>query len=310
MKVHRLLSLIFCLLTCACGALQLTAADTPAIVSGSPATEPAHPAPIALWSGVAPGSEGKQAEKEQVVHKLWEGIHYISVTNIHTPTLTPYLPAKDKATGAAIIVAPGGGHTNLAIDTEGYNVAAWLADHGIAAFVLKYRLAKAPGSTYAVEKESAADAQRAVRLVRSRAAEWGLHADAVGVMGFSAGAEVVARAAMVADRTDRDAADPVDRLSEKPSFQVLVYPGNARAYTADAAPPTFMVSASDDRAISDSIANLYLRLHQANVPVEMHVFASGAHGFGLGNFKSALPAAWPSLLVSWLGDRGFTVTKK
>jgi endo-1,4-beta-xylanase len=281
-----------------------------AIVSGSPATEPAHPASIPLWAGAALDSEGRQAEPEQVVHKIWQDIHYISVTNIHRPTITPYLPAKDKATGAAVIVAPGGGHTNLAIDTEGYDVAQWLADHGVAAFVLKYRLAKAPGSTYAVEKESVADAQRAVRLVRSHAAEWGLRTDAVGVMGFSAGAEVIARAALLADTIDHDAADPVDRLSSRPSFQVLVYPGNARLITPEAdSPPAFMVSASDDRAISDSVAELYLRFHQANVPVEMHVFASGSHGFGLGNFKSALPAAWPGLLAAWLGDRGFTAKK-
>ncbi len=277
---------------------------------GSPAPEPAHPAPIPLWAGVAPGSEGKQAEKEQVTNKLWEGIHYISVTNIHQPTLTPYLPAKDKATGAAIIVAPGGGHTNLAIDTEGYNVAQWLADHGIGAFVLKYRLARAPGSTYSVAKESLADAQRAVRLVRSRAAGWGLRADAVGVLGFSAGGEVVALAAAQRDAIDRDAADPVDRQGSRPSFQVLIYPGNARSISPDAgSPAAFMVSASDDKAISDSVAELYLRFHKADVPVEMHVFASGAHGFGLGNFKSTLPVAWPGLLVTWLGDRGFTGKK-
>ena len=287
----------------------LAAAEAP-IVSGSPAPEPAHPASIPLWAGVAPGSEGKQAEKELVTHKLWQEIHYISVTNIHAPTITPYLPVKGKATGAAIIVAPGGGHTNLAIDTEGYNVAQWLADHGVAAFVLKYRLAKAPGSTYAVDKESVADAQRALRLIRSHAGEWGLRSEAIGVMGFSAGAEVVARAAMRPDTIDQAAADPVDRLSSKVSFQVLVYPGGTQAVTPEAAPPTFMVSASDDRAISDSIAQLYLRLHQANVPVELHVFASGAHGFGLGNFKSAGPLAWPSLLVTWLGDRKFVTVAK
>ena len=309
MNTPCFLSPVSCLLVFACAALRLAAADAPAIVSGSPATEPAHPASIALWSGNAPGSAGKENEKEQVVHKLWEGIHYISVTNIHAPTLTPYLPAKDKATSAAIIIAPGGGHTNLAIDTEGYHVAQWLADHGVAAFVLKYRLARQPGSTYAIEKESVADAQRAVRLVHSRAAEWGVRPEAVGVMGFSAGAEVVARAAMQADQTDRAAAaDPIDRLSEKPAFQVLVYPGNARAYVPDAAPPTFLVVATDD-SISTSVAELFGRLRQARVPVEMHVFGSGAHGFGLGNFKSPLPHAWPSLLVAWLGDRGFAPAK-
>jgi endo-1,4-beta-xylanase len=129
-------------------------------------------------------------------------------------------------------------------------------------------------------------------------------------MGFSAGGEVVARAALSFDAGKSGAADPIERQGSKPSFQVLVYPGNARIITPEAgSPAAFMVSASDDRAISDSVAELYLRFHQANVPVEMHVFASGAHGFGLGNFKSALPVAWPSLLITWLGDRGFVTAK-
>jgi acetyl esterase/lipase len=292
----------------ACAALRLAAADAPP-ASGSVAIEPAHPAPLALWPGVAPGSEAKAGEKEQATYRLYQGITYIGVTNVHAPTLTPYLPAKDKATGAAIIVAPGGGHTNLAIDTEGYYVAQWLADHGVAAFVLKYRLARQTGSTYAIERESVADAQRALRLIRSRATEWGVNKDAVGVMGFSAGAEVVARTAMANAAGTPDATDPLDRESAKVNFQVLVYPGNARAYTAEAAPPTFLVSATDD-PISTSVAELFGRLRQANVPVEMHVFGSGAHGFGLGNFKSPLPHVWPSLLVSWLGERGFVTAKK
>ena len=289
-------------------AFRLSGAEVGA--PGSPAPEPAHPASILLWAGGAPGSEAKRGEKELVTYKLWQGINYISVTNIHEPTITPYLPAKAKATGAAVIIAPGGGHTNLAIDTEGYNVAQWLADRGVAAFVLKYRLARAPGSTYAVEKESLAEAQRAVRLVRSRATEWNLNPAAVGVMGFSAGGEVIARASMRFDEGKAADADPVERQGCKPSFQVLVYPGNARIVTPDASsPPAFMISASDDRAISDSVAELYLRFHKANVLVEMHVFASGAHGFGLGVYRPMPPAAWPGLLLTWLGDRGFVTSK-
>ncbi len=293
---------------CVAVALRLSAAESGA--PGSPAPEPAHPASIPLWPDGAPGSEGKRGEKELVTHKLWEGIHYISVTHIHAPTLTPYLPAKGKSNGAAVIIAPGGGHTNLAIDTEGYNVAQWFAEHGVAAFVLKYRLARAPGSTYAVEKESLADAQRAIRLVRSRATEWNVNPAAVGVLGFSAGGEVIARAAMRFDEGQPAAADPVERQGSKPSFQVLVYPGNARVVLPESgSPPAFMVSASDDRSISDSVAELYLRFHKANVPVEMHVFGSGAHGFGLGVYRPMPPAAWPGLLLTWLGDRGFSSAK-
>jgi len=287
------------------GVVRLVAADVP--VSGSPAPEPAHPPSLPLWTGVVPGSEGKQAEKEQVAYKTWQDINYISVTNVHRPTLTPYLPSKAKATGAGVIIAPGGGHTNLAIDTEGYNVAAWLADHGIAAFVLKYRLAKAPGSTYAVEREPVADAQRALRLVRGHAAEWNLNPDAIGVLGFSAGGEVVARTAMAAAEGTSDADDPVDRLSARPSFQALIYPGNARVITPEAGtPPAFLVTASDDRTVpTQTVVDLYSRLHAANVPAELHVFASGGHGFGLGTYKPMPAIAWPSLFITWLGDRGF-----
>ncbi len=312
MKTLRLLPSVSCLLAFVCAVLRLAAADAvppPAPgAPGSPAVEPAHPPSIALWPKGAPGSEAKAGEKEQVTYKLYQGITYISVTNIHAPSLTPYFPAKDKATGAAIIVAPGGGHTNLAIDTEGHNVAAWFADHGVAAFVLKYRLSKQTGSIYTLDGHSVPDALRALQLVRSRAAEWGIRKDAVGVMGFSAGAEVVARAAATA-RTVDVATSGVEGEDNNANFQVLVYPGNARAYTAERAPPTFMVAATDD-PISATVAELYGRLRQANVPVEMHVFASGAHGFGLGNFKSPLPQAWPGLLVSWLGERGFVAAKK
>ena len=284
---------------------RLDAAAPAAGVSASPAPEPTHPASILLWPEGAPGSEGKQNEKEAVTYKTWQEINYISVTNIHQPSITPYLPTQGMATGAAVIVAPGGGHTNLAIDTEGYNVAQWLAEHGVAAFVLKYRLAKAPGSTYQVEKESLADAQRAIRLVRSRATEWGVNPAAVGVMGFSAGGEIMALAAMRSDTGKTDAADPVEKQGCKPSFQALIYPGNTRAIHPEAdSPPAFLVSASDDVAISDGVANVYLLFHKAKVPAEMHVFASGAHGFGLGTYRPMPTVAWPGLFIAWLGDRG------
>jgi endo-1,4-beta-xylanase len=280
-------------------------AEGAAGVSGSPAPESAHPASILLWPEGAPGSEGKQNEKEAVTYKTWQTINYISVTNVHQPSITPYLPAKGHATGAAVIVAPGGGHSNLAIDTEGYNVAQWLADHGVAAFVLKYRLAKAPGSTYQVEKESLADAQRAIRLVRSRATEWKINPAAIGVMGFSAAAEIMGLAAMRSDAGQAAAADPVEKQGCKPSFQALIYPGNTRAIQPEAdSPPAFLVSASDDVQISDAVANVYLLFHKAKVPVEMHVFASGAHGFGLGIYRPMPPVVWPGPFITWLGDRG------
>ena len=144
------------------------------------------PHEILLWPNGAPGSEGKTGETK--VRIADNGEHVLS--NIHKPSITPYLPSADKATGCAVIVAPGGGHRELWIDHEGYNVARWLSEHGVAAFVLKYRLAKETNSTYTVDDHALADMQRALRLVRSRATEWHIATNRIGVMGFSAGGEV------------------------------------------------------------------------------------------------------------------------
>jgi len=149
------------------------------------AAEP--PASIPLWPDGAPGSEGKTAK--EVVAKSASG--EISVWSIHNPSLTPYLPLREKATGTALLVIPGGGHRNLAITHEGYNIAEWLSGRGIAAFVLKHRLARETNSTYKIEVEALADTQRAMRYIRSRAQEWGVDPARVGAIGFSAGGELV-----------------------------------------------------------------------------------------------------------------------
>src|SRR5207237_3408666 len=146
------------------------------------------------------------------------------VSNIHQPSITPYLPSKETATGAAVVIAPGGGHSELWMDHEGYNVAKWLSEHGVAGFVLKYRLARAKDSTYTIEGHSFADTQRALRLVRSRAAEWGVDPERIGVIGFSAGGELAALAGNRYDAGNDSAADPVDRLTSRPAFQALIYP--------------------------------------------------------------------------------------
>src|SRR5579863_8499521 len=146
------------------------------------------PKVILLWPNGAPGSEGKSAP--ETVRLTPEGEHVIA--SVHQPSLTVFLPAQ--GTGAAVIIAPGGGHSELWMDHEGYNVARWLSAHGVAGFVLKYRLAREKGSTYTVEGNALADIQRAIRVVRANAAEWGVNPARVGVMGFSAGGEVAALA--------------------------------------------------------------------------------------------------------------------
>jgi acetyl esterase/lipase len=258
---------------------------------------------IPLWPGVPPGSEGRDGAEQ--VRITDQGEHVVS--GIHRPTLTVTLPDPAKATGAAIIICPGGGHRELWMDHEGYAVAAWLADHGIAAIILKYRLAREPGSTYRVDKESLADAQRAIRTVRVHAAEWSIDPARIGIMGFSAGGELAALAARQPDTRNPEAADPVERRSDRPAFQILIYPGNAKAIEPAAGhPPAFLLAGYDDRAdISEGIAELYLRFKRAGIPAELHIYTGSGHGFGLRATNTGPVADWPQRLHDWLGERGF-----
>ncbi|HEX2854540.1 MAG TPA: alpha/beta hydrolase [Opitutaceae bacterium] len=281
------------------------AADTPAAAPvATPAAAP-KPAPIPggpvvqLWSGVAPGSEGKTAPEKTTEQGY--------VLGIHQPSIAVYLPPADKATGAAILVIPGGGHRFLAIEHEGYNVAAWLRDHGIAAFVLKHRLAREEGSTYKIEVESLQDTERAMRLIRSRANEWKIDPARVGVMGFSAGGEL---AAMVGTRPGTgaaDAADPIDRLGAKPAFQALIYPGRSGSIIPDKdSAPAFLACGYKDRTdISEGLAEVYLRFKRAGVPAELHIFSESGHGFGLRPTLASPTGEWPLRLRDWMNARGF-----
>src|SRR5262245_25907955 len=220
----------------------------------------ASPQEIPLWPDGAPGSEGKTGA-EQV--RITPGNEHV-VSNIHRPSITPFLPRARKATGAAVIVAPGGGHRELWIDHEGYNVARWLSEHGIAAFVLKYRLARETNSTYTVDDHALADMQRALRLVRSRAAEWNIATNRVGVMGFSAGGEVAFLSAQRFDRGESNAVDVISRESCRPDFQALIYPGRTmRIEPARNSPPVFLACGYNDRTdISEGLANVYLKFKQ------------------------------------------------
>ena len=151
-----------------------------------------QPKEIRLWPNGAPGSEGKAGQESVRVTDNGERV----VSNVHQPSITPYLPLKEQNTGAAVIIAPGGGHRELWTDHEGHNIARYLSARGVAAFVLKYRLAREANSTYTVDDHALADTQRAIRLVRSRAREWSINSSRIGVMGFSAGGELAALASM------------------------------------------------------------------------------------------------------------------
>ncbi|HEY8749118.1 MAG TPA: alpha/beta hydrolase [Tepidisphaeraceae bacterium] len=263
------------------------------------------PKSIPLWPNGAPGSEGKTAP--EVGKPDGPERNFTTLMGIHNPSILPYLPPKGQATGVAVIVLPGGGHRNLAISHEGYNVGEWFAGHGIAVFVVKYRLAREPGSTYKIEVESLADTQRAIRLVRSRAKEWNINPDAVGVMGFSAGGELASLASIKMDGPIDAAADPIDHQSAKPNFQALIYPGTSgKIIPTKASPPAFLACGNLDRPdISEGMANVYLRFKQVGVPVELHIYAKIGHGFGI-KPKAAPPASeWPIQFQEWLINLGF-----
>jgi acetyl esterase/lipase len=262
------------------------------------------PDEILLWPNGAPGSEGKTGD-EVVRIAQPSGDHV--VTSVNKPSITPFLPAADKATGAAVIVAPGGGHAEIWIDHEGYNVARRLNESGIAAFVLKYRLARATNSTYSVDGNELPDMQRAIRLVRSRAGEWGVDPHRLGVMGFSAGGELAFLSAMHFDDGTPDAADPIDRQGCRPDFQALIYPGNSRRIEpATNSPPAFLLCGSKDRTdISEGLATIYLKFKHANVPAELHIYSGVGHGFGLRPTNTDAVSKWPDLFVEWLDQGGF-----
>jgi acetyl esterase/lipase len=268
---------------------------------------------LPLWPGGAPGSEGLAGKPEVITQPSKPG-DSLKVSAIHTPSLLVYLPAKDKATGAAMIVAPGGGHRFLSIDTEGTHVAEWLVKQGIAAFVLKYRLAREEGSTYKIEEHPYADAQRAIRTVRARAAEWNVNPAKVGIMGFSAGGEVAVLASTRYDAGKADATDPIERQSSKPDYQILIYPGirAENVVVTKDTPPTFMLCADNDKGPASAIPALYLALKKAGVPAELHIYASGGHGFGL-NSENKRPnviyASWILRLADWMSDVGMSTPK-
>jgi endo-1,4-beta-xylanase len=201
------------------------------LLSAGAAARADEPAVVLLWPDGAPGSEGR-SEPEKV--RLSDGGERV-VSGVHRPSLTVYLPDAATATGAGIVVMPGGGHRELWTDHEGHRVAAWLSAHGVSAFVLKYRLAREEGSRYTVEDHALADARRALRTVRQRAAEWRVDPQRLGVMGFSAGGELAALAAMRGETGRPDATDPVERQGAQPAFQVLGLSRPLPEHPADAA---------------------------------------------------------------------------
>lgn len=278
----------------------------------NPAAHPrnlfAEPRSFPLWEHDVPGALGTRDEDN--------------------PTLTLYPSVNPRSSGTAVIVAPGGGYAVLAINHEGRQVANWLNSLGVTAFVLKYRLG--PKYHHPIEL---GDAQRAIRLVRSRAKEFGIRPDRIGMMGFSAGGHLAATVGTHFDHGDSKAGDPVERVSCRPDFLILAYPvisfvapyshsASAQHLLGDnpdlkvreelsndlhvtsETPPTFLFSTSTDKVVpAENSVAFYLALHNSGVPAELHIFQKGPHGVGL-DLADPVLGQWPTLLANWMRERG------
>ncbi|HWA24817.1 MAG TPA: alpha/beta hydrolase [Lacunisphaera sp.] len=282
------------------------------------------PAVVNLWPGAAPGSE-KLTITEQITERSADPA---KPDRIYTQIVTPSLAVRrpEKPNGVAVIVAPGGGYQRIVIDKEGPDTSAWLNRLGVTVFVLKYRL---PGEGHEHGKDVALqDAQRAMRVIRAHAAEWGLDASRVGFCGYSAGGHLAASLEFFFDRRIYAPVDAADQLSARPDFSILGYAAAGARGTRPASldgltprqqldwdykieaqpgvtpPPTFILQADDDPTVNpQNAAVIYLALKQSGTPTEMHVFKRGGHGFGIRDAKGPV-AHWPDLCAGWMNEIG------
>lgn len=267
---------------------------------------------VPIWPAAAPDAQpvhGPESATEA------PGKPFLSVTNVSQPTMTVY-PPQGANTGAAVIVFPGGGYQILAIDLEGTEICDWLASRGITAVLLKYRVPLKKTEPYSMPSPQALeDAQRTLGLVRSHSAEWHIDPHKIGVIGFSAGGHMVAALSTHFDRRLYPSIDAADEQSCRPDFAIACYPGhlwdedrglvlNPDVPVSRDTPPTFLLQAEDDPV--DNINNslvYYMALKQAGVPVEMHLYAQGGHGFGLRPTTRPI-TQWPQLVETWLRTIG------
>lgn len=259
----------------------------------------AQPRVLPLWEKGAPGFESRRDIPEKA-QDYW-------VKNINNPSLTVFLPEKEKANGCAVVIAPGGGFRELVYDAEGRQAAEFLNSIGVTAFVLKYRLPGEANSPYTPEHVRQ-DAFRALRLVRSRAGEFNIDPNRVGMLGFSAGGAVIMMVAFDKGEGNASAPDPVDRLNGRPDFQMMVYPGGKVPQTiASDAPPAFLICANDDEYGCDEVTmELLQKLRSAQVPVEAILLSKGKHAFNMGDRSSLITVnTWPKRMADWMADSGF-----
>jgi acetyl esterase/lipase len=264
-----------------------------------------------LWTYGAPGAKGTEDGDK--------------------PSLTIYLPPEEKATGAAVVICPGGGYGHLAMDHEGHQIAQWLNSFGVAGFILKYRHRNS-GAGYG-HPAPLQDAQRAVRTVRSLAMQWNVDPNRIGILGFSAGGHLASSAGTHFQNRYGEPKDSIDKVSCRPDFMILIYPvitftewcthkgsmrnllgnnpekelvekfSNEKQITPQT-PPTFLVHGNDDTGVPpENSIFFYLALRKAKVPAEMHIYENGRHGFGLGQNRGAV-SSWPVRCADWMRGRG------
>ncbi|MES2021820.1 MAG: alpha/beta hydrolase [Pseudomonadota bacterium] len=270
-------------------------AQTPALV---PVVAPIE---LPLWPDGPPGVDPLR-DTPEIVENTY-------VRSVHRPSLTLLRADPAHANGAAIIIAPGGGHRMLVWVNEGVMPARALNRFGVTVFVLKYRLARETGSNYRIERDAAADARRAVRFVRAHAADYGVDPRRIGLMGFSAGGELVS---LVADNPapPEPSGDAIDRIDARPDFQILIYPGplGVPARAVAGAPPAFLAAGTLDACCAEPTLTLYQQLRAAHVSAELHLFADTDHGFNVAAHAERVSLQhWPDRLADWLSDGGWLV---
>ncbi len=263
-----------------------------------------------IWPGTPPGEKANMPAETNVNAagtKMMAGRPYIRLTNVSTPTITLYKPTV-KNSGAAIVVFPGGGYQILSVDLEGTEVCDWLNSIGVNCVLLKYRV---PDSgPYPKSAAALQDAQRAMGLVRQHATEWGIDPHRVGVLGFSAGAHLSAAISNLYDHRLYEPVDDADKLSCKPDFAVVLYPGylalaeqsfapNPDIHPTADTPPTFVLQAEDDPVHVENAVVYFVALKNAKVPAELHIYAQGGHGYGLRPRDFPI-MGWPKLVETWL----------
>lgn len=271
--------------------------------------------PIKVWPQTAPGEKkdlGKEIDTTSANSGLVAGKRVIRLKNVTSPTITVYHPAKDKDTGASVIVCPGGGYHILAMDLEGTEICEWLNSIGVTGILLKYRVPVREGQERYLAPLQ--DAQRTVSLVRSHAKEWGIDPQRIGIMGFSAGGHLSAVTSTRFEQRAYPAIDDIDKTSCRPDFTLLIYPAylTGDKTTGEIAPeltvtsntpPTFIVQTEDDVVKVETGLFYYLALKKAGVSVEMHLYPEGGHGYGLRKTEKTV-TTWPVRAEEWMESRG------